>query len=221
MSFEILKQLKYSSFCDYGDNLNSAPSRIIPPSIIDEKYDKDVEIIYYIPVRLGKEYIVCDNTKKLPEPSAYFRAPNTFLKSLLYMSNLSFYENVSTSLKADGILNLYMRDVFEKLNNLTFNEVENLQPYRKLIQIILNNTGGTFDTDPDKNPFFSKFINIILKKEKCNIIVVRSDCDGNYYDTVPSKIPNLNIQPTGKINYILLLNSNGLYSPYGKAYSDN
>ena len=186
MSFDILRQLQYCTGSCYGDNLNMVPSRIIPISLVEDISGNETNndgkinnIIYYIPPRLGKEYVICNTENKLPEPSAYFRSPNTFLKSLLYLSNVNYY--------------------------------------KKLIQIIMNNTGGTFDTDPDKNPFFSKFIKVILKKEKYDIIIIRANDAGYYFDTVPSKLPKLNLI-SGKPNYILLLHSNGLYSPYGKAY---
>ena len=201
MSFEIIRQLQYSSCSSYGDNLNKVPSRIIPISLEDVKEDN---IIYYIPPRLGKEYIICNNKNKLPEPSAYFRSPNTFLKSLLYLSNINYYDNVSLPLKADSILNGYIRTIFEEESH------ENVISNKKIIQVILNNTAGTFDTDPDKNPFFSKFIKVILKKEKCNIMVVRSDDNGNFIDIV---------NKTEKPSYILLLHSNGLYSPYGRLHN--
>ena len=214
MSFDILRQLQYCTGSCYGDNLNMVPSRIIPISVVEdisEDSDNSSDIIYYIPPRLGKEYVICNNENKLPEPSAYFRGPNTFLKSLLYLSNVNYYDNVHLPLKADTILNTYIRNIFEE--QLT----ENIQSYKKLIQVIMNNTGGTFDTDPDKNPFFSKFIKVILKKEKCDVIIIRSNDSGYYFDTVPNKLPKLNLI-SGKPNYVLLLHSNGLYSPYGKAY---
>jgi hypothetical protein len=218
MSFDILRQLQYCTGSCYGDNLNMVPSRIIPISLVEDISGNETNndgkinnIIYYIPPRLGKEYVICNTENKLPEPSAYFRSPNTFLKSLLYLSNVNYYDNVCLPLKADTILNAYIRDIFEEQST------ENIQSYKKLIQIIMNNTGGTFDTDPDKNPFFSKFIKVILKKEKYDIIIIRANDAGYYFDTVPSKLPKLNLI-SGKPNYILLLHSNGLYSPYGKAY---
>ena len=215
MSFNILNQLQNCTGSYYGDNLNIVPSRIIPICLPEYKNDttnsKSYNVIYYIPPNLKTEYIVCNTEKKIPEPSAYFRSPNTFMKSLLYLSNFNYYDNVSLPLKADNILNTYIRYMFDE--KIT----ENIQSNKKLIQIIMNNTGGNFDTDPDKNPFFSKFIKIVLKKENCNIIIIRSDNDGYYLDTIPNKIPELNLT-NGKISYLLLLNSNGLYSPYGKVY---
>jgi len=213
MSFDILRQLQYCAGSCYGDNLNMVPSRIIPISLVEDisENDDNGNIIYYIPPRLGKEYVICNNENKLPHPSAYFRSPNTFLKSLLYLSNVNYYDNVSLPVKANTILNTYIRDIFVEQSN------ENIHSNKKLVQIIMNNTGGTFDTDPDKNPFFSKFIKVILKKEKCDIIIIRANDSGYYFDTVPNKLPNLNLI-SGKPNYILLLHSNGLYSPYGTAY---
>ena len=201
MSFELIRQLQYSSCSNYGDNLNKVPSRIIPLCLEDVKEDN---IIYYITPRLGKEYIICNNKNKVPEPSAYFRSPNTFLKSLLYLSNINYYNNVSLPLQSDSILNGYIRTIFEE------ESYENVTSYKKIIQIILNNTNGTFDTDPDKNPFFSKFIKVILKKEKCNIMIVRSDDNGNFIDIV---------NKSEKPSYILLLHSSGLYSPYGRLHN--
>jgi hypothetical protein len=89
MAFEILRQLQYCTGSDYGDNLNIAPSRIIPISLVEDiNNDADDSVIYYVPPRLGNEYVICEPDKKLPEPSAYFRSPNTMLKSLLYLSNM-------------------------------------------------------------------------------------------------------------------------------------
>jgi len=217
MAFDILRQLQYCTGSDYGDNLNLAPSRIIPISLVEDISNEvnDDNVIYYIPPRLGNEYVICESDKKLPEPSAYFRSPNTFMKSLLYLSNMSYYNNAHLPVKANRILDKYLRDVFEKYST----KKENIT-YKKIIQIILNNTSGDFDTDPDKNPHYSKFIKLILKEEKCNILVIRSDDKGNFLDTVPNKIPTLDIKENKDIYYILLQHSNGLFSPYGKAYKN-
>ena len=91
MSFNILNQLQNCTGSYYGDNLNIVPSRIIPICLPEYKNDttnsKSYNVIYYIPPNLKTEYIVCNTEKKIPEPSAYFRSPNTFMKSLLYLSN--------------------------------------------------------------------------------------------------------------------------------------
>jgi len=214
MAFNILRQLQYCTGSDYGNNLNSAPSRIIPISLVEDKEDvKDDKIIYYIPPRLGNEYIICEHDKKLPEPSAYFRSPNTLLKSFLYLSCVEYYNNVHLPKKADTILQQYLRNVFEKYSR----GKENIT-YKKIIQVILNNTDGEFDTDPDKNPYYSKFIKLLVKHEKCNIIVIRSGDNGNFLDTVPSKLPRLDVIKSKNMYYILLQRPNGLFSPYGKAY---
>ena len=97
MTFSILKQLQYCTSSDYGDNLNLAPSRIIPTSLVEDiNTDTDEKsIIYYVPPRLGNEYVICQSGKKLPDPSAYFRSPNTFLKSFLYLRNVNYYDNTT------------------------------------------------------------------------------------------------------------------------------
>lgn len=214
MAFEILRQLQYCTGSDYGDNLNTTPSRIIPINLVEDNEDiSDDNILYYVPPRLGNEYVICETDKKLPEPSAYFRSPNTMLKSLLYLSNMDYYNNVHLPLKANRILDKYLRVIFEK-----YASQKESSTYKKLIQVVLNNTNGEFDTDPDKNPYYSKFMKLLLKEEKCNIIVVRSDDNGNFMDTVPSKIPLLDKRENKNVYYILLQHSNGLFSPYGKAY---
>ena len=71
MTFNILRQLQYCNGSDYGDNLNIAPSRIIPISLIEDN-DNNKNIISYVPPRFGNEYVICDRNKKLPEPSAYY-----------------------------------------------------------------------------------------------------------------------------------------------------
>lgn len=204
-SFNILKQLQYSTGSDYGDNLNLAPSRIIPTNLVED-ISEDIEeknIIYYVPPRLGNEYVICEACKKLPEPSAYFRSPNTFLKSFLYLSNVSYYDNIHLPSKANSLLEKYLRDIFQKYS--TSKKSLEVSRNKKLIQIILNNTESNFDTDPDKNPYFSKFIKIILNIN--DIIVIRADDNGNYYDTISNNVKD------GK--YVLLQHSNGLFSPYG------
>lgn len=213
MTFDILRQLQYCIGSDYGDNLNMPPSRIIPISLVEDNDNKN--IISYVPPRLGNEYIICERNKKLPEPSAYFRSPNTFLKSLLYLCDVKYYENVHLPLKANIILEHYLKYIFEKMSKSKENSKT-----KKLTQTILNNSDGIFDTDPNNNPYYSDFINILIKKEKCNIIVIRSDDNGNYYDTVPNTIPSLSIKSDTNIYYIFLQNSNGLFSPYGKAYNN-
>ena len=218
MAFNILRQLQYCTGSDYGSNLNVPPSRIIPISLVEDNEDvNDNNIIYYVPPRLGNEYVICETTRKLPEPSAYFKSPNTLLKSLLYISNMDYNNNVSFPTKADSILQKYLYKIFEKY---TESKKEN-STYKNLVQIILNNTGGDFDTDPDKNPYFSKFITTILKHEGCKLVIVRADDTGNFLDTVPSKIPSLDTNKSDDLYYILLQNSNGLFSPYGKAYKSN
>jgi len=181
--------------------------------IEDTEGIEDEKIIYYITPRLGNEYIICKKSKKLPEPSAYFRSPNTFLKSFLYLSNVEYYNNIHLPKKANMMLQQYLRNVFEKYSK----SKENIK-YNKIIQVILNNTDGEFDTDPNKNPHYSNFIKLIMKHEKGNIIVIRSDDNGNFMDTVPSKIPQLDITDNENMYYVLMQGSNGLFSPYGKAY---
>jgi hypothetical protein len=215
MTFNILRQLQYCTGSDYGDNLNMAPSRIIPISLVEDN-DNNKNIISYVPPRLGNEYVICERNKKLPEPSAYFRAPNTFLKSLLYLCSVKYYDNVHLPIKANNVLEHYLKDIFEEMSK----NKENTKT-KKLTQIILNNSDGIFDTDPNNNPYYTDFIKILLKKQKCNIIIIRSDDYGNYYDTVPNIIPSLSIKnekEQSEVYYILLQNSNGLFSPYGKAY---
>jgi len=214
MAFNILKQLQYCSGSDYGNNLNQPPSRIIPISLIDEDKESDDNTIYYLLPRLGHDCIICNNSKKLPEPSAYFKSPNTLIKSLLYISNMEYYNNAQFPIKSDSILNKYLCKIFTEYSKP---KKENFT-YKKLVQTILNNTNGDFDTDPDKNPYFSKFINIILNYEKCNLIIIREDDNGNFLNTVPNKIPEISINENKNIYYVLLQNSNGLFSPYGKAY---
>lgn len=217
MAFTILRQLQYCSGSDYGNNFNNPPSRIIPISLIEDYENKsNSPIIKYIPPRLGNEYILCENGKKLPEPSAYFKSPNTLLKSLLYISNIEYHNNVIYPKKANDILQKYLSTIFEKYTK----SVKEKSSYKKLVQVILNNTNGAFDTDPNKNPYFVKFINAILKYEKCNIIIIREDDNGNFLDTVPNKIPSLDLVKNENVYYIILQNSNGLYSPYGKAYKN-
>ena len=215
MAFDILRQLQYCTGSDYGDNLNMVPSRIIPISLVEDNDDiNDNDIIYYVPPRLGNEYVICKPDKKLPEPSAYFRSPNTLLKSFLYLSNIKYYNNVHFPLEADTILNEYLKKIFGKHSKNP--EIS----CKKLTQVILNNTNNNFDTDPNKNPYFSKFIKFITKNEQCDIIIIRSDNNGNYIDTVPSNLPKLSLCENKKVYYVLLQHSNGLFSPYGKAYGN-
>ena len=82
MSFNIIRQVQYCTGSDYGNNLNITPSRIIPISLVEKDDDtKEEYVLYYIPPRLGTEHIIFSPDHKLPEPSAYFRSPNTLVKS--------------------------------------------------------------------------------------------------------------------------------------------
>jgi hypothetical protein len=209
MSFKILRQLQYSSGSDYGNNLNFPPSRIIPVSLSEETETDN--IIYYTPPRLCSEHIVCEYGKKLPEPSAYFRGPNTFIKSVLYLTNIKFYENAHLPLKANRILMDFLREkVMEEKKNWT---------YKKLIQNILNNSKLNLDTDPSKTPYFDKFLDLVLDREY-QIVIIQSDKEGNYWDSIPEKLPKLEAEEREKKYLILLQNPSGLFSPYGVSFSN-
>lgn len=202
----MLKTLQKCECADYGDNLKNAPERIIPVSSMEDNEELK-KVIYYVPPNLGNQYIVRDKSVKLPEPSAYFRSPNTFMKSLLYLSDSNYCDNVHLSKKADMILQKYLRNAFQN-----FKPSKKTHAYKKITQIILNNVNGEFDTDPDKNPHFSKFFKVLVDQGKYDIVVVRADDNGNYMDTVPSRIPKKIVRPL----YVLLQHRNGLFSPYGK-----
>ena len=211
MNFPLIQELKKCTFSDYGNNFLPPPSRIIPTNILDNISDNDTLIPYITPMH-STEYVINEKNKPLPEPSADFNYSNTLLKSILYLSNIQYYENIQYPKKADMVLKKYLRDLFEKY---TDSKKENSK-YKSFIQIMLNNINK--DLDPSKNPHFSKFITLLKIEEKCDIIIIRSNEKGTFFDTVPYKLPNLTIEKNNKLYYILLQKANGLFSPYGKAY---
>lgn len=211
MEFPLIQELKKCTFSDYGNNFLSPPSRIIPTNILDNITEGSNLIPYITPLN-SSEYIIREINKELPEPSADFNYSNTLLKSILYLSNIQYYQNVQYPKKADMIIKNYLRNLFEKY---TDSKKENSK-YKGFIQIVLNNINK--DLDPSKNPHFSKFITMLEKEEKCNIIIIRSNVNGTFFDTVPCDIPDLTFEKSNKLYYILLQKANGLFSPYGLSY---
>lgn len=218
MAFEILRHLQYGSGSDCGQNLNRHPSRIIPITFLEEERPfglySDSEVISFIPPRLGEDRIICDLQTLLPEPAAYFRGQNSFLKAYLYLSSLEFYQYCHLPKKADDIMQKYLRDICEK------HPEKNKGKVKKLIQSIMNNGRDIFDTDPRNNPYFSVFYDLLFPNDSAQIIIVKSSEEGNYRKTIPAKLPSLTLDKTetGKICYILLSLPNHTFAPYGRAY---
>jgi len=212
MSFDILKQLQYCTCSDYGNNLNKNPSRIIPFNLVEDNDEIDTKnIIHYVPQRLGNEIIICDSSIKLPEPSAYFRGANTFIKSFLYLTNGDYYNNIHLPLKAKHIMELYIKNLFEKLSR-----EEEKNNNKKLIQYLLNNKISTINVDPKKHKHFNKILKILLNENNCEIVIIKENSQGCYKGIVPSNFKS--IKKNGKNKYILLEHYNGLFSPYGTYY---
>lgn len=200
MSFELLEALKYSTHKNHNENLNHSPSRIIPVNICDNIKTSNITNIRYIPPRSGNEYIVCSKVTKLPEPSAYFSSPNSFVKSYLYLKNKDFYESVHLPEKMNRLLIDYLRKLSLKY--------QSNKKYKKLIQKLLNNSIP--DTDPLKNDLFEILLELLEKD--CKIEVIRSDINENFLEYIKT---NKKIQKQG---LLLLQYPTGLFAPYGTLY---
>lgn len=212
MAFEVLRHLQYGSGSDCGQNLNHHPSRILPISYLEEtKESKDLNVIQVIPPRLGCLRIILDGSVKLPEPSAYFKGANSFLRSYLYLTNKEFYENCHLPKKADEIISSFMKDLCQK------HEKKNKGKTKKLIQLLMSQTHG-YDTDPSSSPYFAEFYDILLRKEKEEVVIIKSSEIGNFRKTLPVKLPVFTTEPTNKIAYIFLNLPDNTFSPYGRTF---
>lgn len=216
----LLQHLKINPYSDYGSSYRKYPSRIIPPSVNEfsqesnnvesnnieskdesesiqkkkkgKKNKKFDEIIFKTPF-LNKNIIYCgsiiNKNYKLPDPIAYFKPPHTLLKSFLYLSDWEFRNGKES-----------------KLTELCHNLFLKKRCNKSLSKNILSNLDGKFNTDPEYNPFFKTFIQKILKN--CGLILIRSDENNNFVDKI---IKN----PKKKPIYVILLNYNQTFSPYG------
>lgn len=211
MSFDILKQLQYCTCSDYGNNLNKNPSRIIPFNLVEDNKFEEYNIIQYVPQRLGNEIIVCDSSVKLPSPCAYFKDSNTFLKSFLYLTNNNYYKSIHLPLKASLIMEEYIKGLIN-----IYTETEK-KKNNKFIQYLLNNKIKDINTEPCKNKYFNKILNLLLKDNKCEIFIIRENSQGCYKDIIPK---NFNKTKKKKKCFILLQHFNGLFSPYGTYYNN-
>ena len=208
MSFDILKQLQYCTCSDYGNNLNKSPSRIIPFHLADDSDESDCKFISpYVPHRLGNEMIICDSSIKLPAPCAYFKGSNTFIKSFLYLTNNDYYKNVHLPLKVSLIMETYIKNLIN-----TYTEKEK-KKNNKFIQYLLNNKIKDINFEPNKNKYFNKLLNLLLKYNKCEIVVIKENSNGCFKDIIPKNFNKS--KKKNKKYYILLQHLNGLYSPYG------
>lgn len=199
MSFELLEMLKHGPHKEHGDNLNYSPSRITPISMCDNISAERKDTIRYVPPRVGNEYIVCNKDIKLPEPSAYFSSPNSFIKSYLYLTNEEFYENIHLPEKVNRLLLDFLRKISLKY--------QRNRKYKKLIQKLMNNLIP--DTDPLKNDLFEILLELVEKD--CNIEVIRSNIDENYLEHIKSSRKR-------KKCYLFLQYPTGIFSPYGTLY---
>lgn len=211
MAFEILRHLQYGSGSDCGQNLNHHPSRILPISYIEDEDVRGYSTIQVIPPRLGSLRIYLHSSMKLPEPSAYFKGGNTFLKSYLYLTDQNFYSNCHLPKKVDDIISTSMKNICKE------NERKNRGKMKKLIQLLMAQT-HRYDTDPKSSPYFSEFYDILLKKEKEEVLIIKSSEVGNYRKTLPAKLPNLTLEPTKKTCYVFLYLPDNTFSPYGRSY---
>ncbi len=231
MAFEILRHLQYGAGSDFGQNLNFPPSRIVPLSIYEMEYkDSEQEIdkpckeekkrIPFIPPRLGDEVIVCQPGHCLPEPAAYFQAPHTFLKSVLYLRFQSYYQQSHLPKKSNDILMNYLKELL----NVFVKEVGQKKEgsAKKLMQSLLGPKANQIDTDPAFNPHFSVLVDLLFPNPSEQIIVVHSNKEGEFYCTTPNKLPenlsNTNVKEASTCFFVLVQLSNNLFSPYGKTY---
>jgi hypothetical protein len=208
-SFELLKHLQCCLGSNYSSNLNHAPCRILKSEEKEIKEFKDN--IFYIPPRLGYFKISLEIGSFLPEPSAYFSPPHTFIKSYLFLSSLEFYETCYLPKKAKKLLNTFLKEIFlsvEKRKGHT----------KKLIQKVMYQKNDNLDTDPEKSIYFSEIYKTLFSSEENNLILVQSSKENTFLRTIPSNLPKLTKEKTNKNCYILLQFPDKTFAPYGKIY---
>ena len=209
MNLSFIDYLKTSQYASY-DNHN----------IIDNKDDydnKDYKDNKYVINIINNENIYSVPyiyNSILPNPCIYFKSPHTFLKSYLYLTNSEFAHSSKYSLKSDIMLKRYIKD---KINEESKKKIIGIKAkfYRKLI------SDNNFDTDPTKNIYFNKFIDLLLNDNKEDFIIVRCGKNGLCNDTIPNKIPRNSVLHNKKLKkyYVFLMKYDGLFAPYGITYS--
>jgi len=195
MSFELLKVLDSSLYKKYGENFNYSPSKIIPDIISDNFIDIPDKIIKYTLPSSGYNNIICSREFKVPEPCAYFSSPNTFIKSILYLENLDFYENIHLPKKQNEMVNKY-------LYNIALKNIEE-KKHKKMIQKLMNNT--IKDTDPIKNLYFKELVQLL--EYQYSIEIIRCDIRNNFFDIIKKK--------SKKKRLLILQYPSGIFCPYG------
>ena len=207
MTLSIIDYLKTnSSFSSYNKHIgyNYEENKIEDKkNIISIK--NSCNIIVNIPYSLHSE---------LPEPCIYFNYPHTFLKSYLYLTDSEYNNNAEYPLKSDIILKRYIKNKVNKLSEKKLIGV-NATFCRKLLSDV------DFDTDPDKNKYFSKFIDLLLDDKKEGFIIIRCGRNGLCRDTVPYKVPRNSVTQNKRLKkyYVFLMKYDGLFAPYGVTYS--
>lgn len=200
----LLKHLQYSSNSDCGKNMNHFPSRMVPVSI---SYEDDNKSVIFILPNNGEMKIILEKRVKVPEPPAYFLGRHSFIKSYLYLSSMDFYSICHFPKRSDS----YVEDFLKKTMRIEKEADKNKGKIKKMIQNILSS--DILDTDPHTNIYFS-----ILFETLPNIIIVRTNSQGYFSKTIPSKLPELTTSKTENPCFILLQLPNKKFCPYGKAF---
>jgi hypothetical protein len=195
--YPMINQLQYGTANAFGKNLCVAPSRIVPMSQKDiPEPDGTAPYIYYTTPRQEVEFVRCEAKALLFEPSAYFRSPHTFLQSVLYLVEPSFYQVVHLPRMRQDVL---MRWLKEKLAQC---------PEANLFfQRLVSSEQNPLDTDPTCNKYFPLLMDL-LEKEDVSIQVIHADREGGFKGITPAKTKK-------KKNLMLLQLSTGSYAPYG------
>ena len=204
MTLSVINYIKQSAYSSYEIN-----NDVKQDSVEDKK-----NVIQLKTINNNILYISYSNNSDIINPSISFSSPHTFLKSYLYLTHVEFNKSVDYSLKSDIILKRYLKS---KVNKESEKKLIGVKAtfYRKLVSDV------DFDTDPDKNIYFSKFIDLILDDKKEDFIIIRCGKNGLCEDTVPYKIPRNSVTKNKRLKkyYVFLMKYDGLFAPYGMTYS--
>jgi len=206
MTLSIIDYIKKSEHSSYDEKVCD---------VVEKKSTEDKKNIIHVKNYFNHiTHISYSNASELPNPSIYFSSPHTFLKSYLYLTHIEFNKSVKYPLKSDIILKRYIKI---KVNKESEKKIIGVKAsfFRKLV------SDADFDTDPNKNVYFSKFIDLILDDKKEDFIIIRCGKNGLCKDTIPYKIPRNSVtqKKKSKKYYVFLMKYDGLFAPYGVTYS--
>lgn len=218
MSSKFLHYLVSGAAGNFGNNLLYPPSRIVPLTFqdMDDTYEENIKVLRYLTPSQEEAVIYCKPGFILPEPSAYFVEPHSFLESVLYLVLPEFYSISTQPRKKDAFLARFIRDTFD--NYLKHATQKEIRPAKKLMQHLLHNEWGEYDTDPSKNQDFATFIKVISTVVSDQIIIIHSDQSGHFQSTTPETVPSVDIVESDRRFIVLCQLPNSRFAPYGIGY---